>query len=304
MNRPRFYLDWKVAQKKQYYADAAFLSIIEDSNLIIQGLDTMKLTLNPITGDTVSWGPLSLTSALTGKTLSVAAGSSSILDGDILYLRGIKHPIENQNLQLYVGRSGSRDVKKFGNLFLAVRKGATLLMRPVAKTSGERLRIAGDWYIPIAEATDGVAAPSALTTYVSGNARMYVRSFPNLSTSVHFSWSAPKDLDATKPVQMCWYGILYLGATVGTIVTFNFSAYAVDDAGLMDQSFGATAASSSTGNHANQTKIVGALVDVAIPNLAAGRTVHIKLERDANDTYPSAVHIYGVKILYQREMAL
>lgn len=302
MSRPRFYLDWKEAQKKKYYADSAFLSMIEDSNLIIQGLETLELTLNPLTGDTVSWGPLSLTSALTGKTLSVAAGSSGILDGDILYVRGVKHPIENQDLQLYVGRSGSRDVKKFGNIFLAVRRGAALLMRPVAKTSGERLQIAGDWFIPIVEAADGVTAPGAPSTYISGNARVLVRSFSDTGASVHFTWDAPADLDVTKPVQMRWYGILYLGATGGTVVTFNFSAYAIGDAGLMNQSFGAAVASSSVGEHADQTRILGALVPVSIPNLAANRAVHIKLERDASDTYLNAVHIYGVKILYQREM--
>lgn len=302
MSRPRFYLDWKDAQKKKYYADSAFLSMIEDSNLIIQGLETLKLTVNPLTGDTVSWSALSLTSALTGKTLSIAAGSSGILDGDILYLRGIKHPVENQSLTLYVGRSGSRDVKKFGNLFLAVRKGTSILMRPAAKTSGDTLKIGGDWFIPIDEAAAGAVPPAVLTTYISGNARVPARSFPNTGASVHFVWEAPADLDITQPVQMRWYGILYMGAATGAIVTFKFSAYAIGDDGGMNQSFGAEVASSSVGNHSDNTRILGSLVSVTVPNLAAGRLVHIKLERDASDTYLNAMHIYGVKISYKRTM--
>jgi len=302
MSRPRFYLDWKEAQKRKYYADSAFLSMIEDSNLIIQGLETLELTLNPLTGDTVGWGPLSLTSALTGKTLSVAAGSSGILDGDIMYLRGIKHPVENQSLRLYVGRSGSRDVKKFGNLFLAVRKGDVLLMRPAAKTSGDRLRIPGEEYRLIAEAVNGVTAPSALTTYINGNARVSVRSFPNTGASVHFVWETPADLDITEPVQMCWCGILYLSAATGTVVRLNFSAYAIGDNEGMDQSFGTAVPSSSVGNHGNNAKILGTLVNVTIPNLVPSRLVHVKLERDTGNTYLDAIYIYGVKILYQREM--
>jgi hypothetical protein len=301
--KPRFYLDWKAAQQRHYFDDFVFLAQIEDTCLVLTGVDTLRMTLNPILGDTLRWGVLKLVSTLTGKVVTVASGSSAIRDGDVIYVRDVKHPIENQTVSLHVERAGSRDVKKFGNIFLGTRVGTALMMRPAGKVTGDIVRLDGDAYLPISEAENGGAAPGALTSYVDGDARVRVRLFVRASgDTVHYTWETPKDLNVLEPVTARWYGIVTGSEILVTESTrFGLSGFVTTDAGDLDGTFGATAYSVSSGAHALGTRIMGSLVTLDLSNLGPNRLVQLRLQRDTGDAYVGSVYIYGVKLYYKRE---
>jgi len=301
--KPRFYLDWKALQQQQYFDDFGFLAQIEDASLVFTGADTILMTLNPILGDTLRWSVLKLVSTLTGKVVTVASGSSAIRDGDVIYVRDIKHPIENQTVSLHVERAGSRDVKKFGNIFLGARVGDALMMRPAGKVTGDIVRLDGDAYLPIANAADGVAPPGVLTTHVSGDSRIEVRQFVRATAdSVHYVWETPSDLNAAEPVTARWYGIV-TGMDITGSARFGLSGFVTVDAANIDGTFGATVYSTSTGGHVEHTRVMGSLVTLDLSNLGPNRLVQLRVQRDSGDYHAGNILVYGVKLFYKREQA-
>lgn len=130
------YLDWaRPLREKHDYDDYGFLVMLEGASLIIAmgGVPTFTILTQ-----TLSWAaPMQLVSPVTGKIITIAAGSVVVADGHVLVVRGVDFPISNDATKTLTAHApSSSEAKRFGNIFFGCRRGNTVYLRPGIVVSG------------------------------------------------------------------------------------------------------------------------------------------------------------------------
>lgn len=308
------YFNWKNAHKSHKYVDYSAVAIFEEPSLSIAGLDSMELTVGiPPLPSTVTWSGLTITSALTGKTITVSGSGMSVSEGDVLYLKNVDHPIrDNKTLSLRASAPSRSSVKKFGNLFIgAVVDGALLLRSQGSQGSVPPLTFKEYSFIPIAAAEDGAVPPAAVAVVTSGNGSISAREFGGAAgDTVHdvvVPWEVPEDITAGEGIKFTVVGVLsdVTGITTEN-VSFKLSGYSVGNSDSISGTFGTevevniptTTYSQYDRFKSNQSSTV------TVTSLVAGETAFLHFERDTadvSDNYLKPIGVAGIIIESTRE---
>jgi hypothetical protein len=310
------FFDWRNSYKSHRYVDYSAIAMFEGSSLAIAGLDTMQLAVAGIPpATTLTWSGLTITSTLTGKTITVSGSGMAVNDGDILYLKNVDHPIENNvNMPLQASSPGNKAVRKFGNLFLGAVVNGSLVLRAAATSTSSATpsyTFLERSFIPIEWAEDGSAPPDAIAPVTAGNGTIQAREFGGLSGStVHdvvIPWEVPEDIVVASDIKFTVLGVVTSATYIKSNedVSFKLSGYSVGSRDSISGTFGtevevnlpATGYAQYARFKSNQSRTV------TITNLASGELVFLHLERDtadANDNYAQPIGVYGIVLEWTR----
>lgn len=133
-----FFMDWVAPTKKwASFADWGMVAPYEQSLLVFAGFDSW--TLNAGSDEVVVPAVSKIVSPLSGGAITVNAGTiSGVVDGSKLYINDVSFPMSsNTTKAVSVGSLTYRESRRPDCIFIGVRVGSTLYMRPSSVAAAE-----------------------------------------------------------------------------------------------------------------------------------------------------------------------
>lgn len=312
MGRQRLYLNYRPVYKRTYrYGDYGFLAIHESASAVVTGAETLTLSVNPLTGaGTLTWTQIQIYSAITGATVTIPAGSTSIADGEVLYIPKLHHPMRTETKTLETGSPRARRTRNVSNMFLGCRVGNDIIFTAngiKGNPAVEETLFYEYPFIPISVGEDDGTPPAALELFTHNSGKIRLRRFSGTVTNgVIIPWEVPTDLDVD-------YGLRYQVLGVVTEATGPASQGAVFQLGGYSVGVGDDIDGAFAGHEESQTGLMthsqydrfksNWSTTVTIPNLSTGDQTFLHLQRypgHVSDTYTQNTGIYGVNLKYMK----